>query len=153
MPGFEVVGNGLAAYFRMIQGRVHELTEPLSTEQLWTKPYRYGNSIGNLILHVTGNLNYFIGSQIAQTGYVRHRDQEFSGSGKPKAELLSAFDQAIETAVTTISQQAAEDWSAPYSADGTAHKDRFSMVLTCAGHANHHVGQIIYLQRELLEKA
>jgi uncharacterized damage-inducible protein DinB len=153
MPGFEVVGNGLAAYFRMIQGRVHELTEPLSTEQLWTKPYRYGNSIGNLILHVTGNLNYFIGSQIAQTGYVRHRDQEFSGSGKPKAELLSAFDQAIEMVVTTISQQAADDWSAPYSADGTAHKDRFSMVLTCAGHANHHVGQIIYLQRELLEKA
>jgi uncharacterized damage-inducible protein DinB len=153
MPGSEVVGNGLAAYFIMIQGRIHELTEPLSTEQLWTKPYRYGNSIGNLILHITGNLNYFIGAQIAQTGYVRHRDQEFSGSGKPKAELLSALDQAIEMAVATISQQAADDWSAPYSADRTEHKDRFSMVLKCAGHADHHVGQMIYLQRELLENA
>jgi uncharacterized damage-inducible protein DinB len=152
MPGPEVVGNGLAAYFRMIQARIHELTEPLSTEQLWTKSYRYGNSIGNLILHITGNLNYFIGTQIAQTGYVRQRDQEFSGSGKPKAELLSAFDQAIEMAVTTISQQAADDWSAPYSADRTDHKDRFSMVLKCAGHADHHVGQMIYLQRELLER-
>jgi uncharacterized damage-inducible protein DinB len=153
MQGFEVVGNGLAAYFRMVQARIHELTEPLSTEQLWTKPYRYGNSVGNLILHITGNLNYFIGAQIAQTGYVRQRDQEFSGSGKTKAELLSEFDQAIQMVVTTISQQAAADWSAPYSAERTEHKDRFSMVLTCAGHANHHVGQIIYLQRELLEKA
>jgi uncharacterized damage-inducible protein DinB len=152
MPGFEVVGNGLTACFRTIQARIHELTEPLSTEQLWTKPYRYGNSIGNLILHITGNLNYFIGAQMAQTGYVRQRDQEFSGSGEPKAQLLSTFDQAIEMVVNTISKQSDSDWSAPYSAERTELKDRFSMVLKCAGHADHHVGQIIYLQRELLGK-
>jgi uncharacterized damage-inducible protein DinB len=153
MPGFEVVREGLADYFRMVQARVHTLTEPLSTEQLWMKPYAYGNSIGNLILHLTGNLNYYIGAQIARTGYVRDRDLEFSGSGKPKAELLAAFDQAIEAVVATISNQADDDWSAPYSAERTEHKDRFGMVLTCAGHANHHVGQMIYLQRELLGEA
>jgi hypothetical protein len=150
MPDSDVIGNGLAAYFRMIQARIHELTEPLSTEQLWTKPYRHGNSIGNLVLHITGNLNYFVGAQIAQTGYVRHRDLEFSGSGKPKADVLSELDQAIETVVTAIGEQARDDWSAPYSAERTEHRDRFSMVLKCAGHADHHVGQMIYLQRELL---
>ena len=88
----------------MVQTRIHEFTAPLSTGQLWTKPYRYGNSIGNLILHLTGNLNYFIGAQIAQTGYVRHRDVEFGGFGQPKDELLSAFDQAIEMVVSDDQQ-------------------------------------------------
>jgi len=153
MPGFEVVRGGLTGSFRTIQANIHTLTEPLSDEQLWVKPYTYGNSIGNLILHITGNLNYFIGAQIAQTGYVRQRDQEFSGSGKPKAQLLSAFDQAIEMVVNTISKQSDSDWSAPYSAERTELKNRFSMVLKCAGHADHHIGQIIYLQRELLGKS
>jgi len=153
MTGFEVVRGGLAGSFRTIQANIHTLTEPLSDEQLWVKPYTYGNSIGNLILHITGNLNYFIGAQIAQTGYVRQRDQEFSGSGKPKAQLLSAFDQAIEMVVNTISKQSDSDWSAPYSAERTELKNRFSMVLKCAGHADHHIGQIIYLQRELLGKS
>jgi hypothetical protein len=150
MQGFEVVRNALADHFRTVQTGIHELTVPLSTEQLWIKPYSYGNSIGNLIPHVTGNLNYFIGAQIAQTAYIRHRDLEFGGSGKPKAELLAAFDQAIEMVTATIHKQTAEDWSSPYSAKGTDHKDRFGMVLKCAGHADHHVGQVIYLQRELL---
>ena len=143
MAGFDVVRDGLADYFRMVQARIQTLTEPLSTEQLWIKPYPYGNSVGNLILHVTGNLNYYIGAQIARTGYARDRDLEFSGSGKPKAELLAAFDQAIETVVATISSQADDDWSAPYSAERTEVTDRFAIVLNCAGHAYHHVGQII----------
>jgi len=31
-------------------------------------------------------------------------------------------------------------------------EDRFTAILRCAGHAYHHVGQIVYLQRELLKK-
>lgn len=153
MPTSEVVRDGLADYFRMVQQEMHDLAQPLSTEQLWTKPYSYGNSIGNLILHLTGNLNYYIGGQIAQTGYVRHRDLEFTDSGLPKDELLAKFDRAIEIVVATISCQTAEGWTQPYSEHGTEMKDRFSMVLNCAGHAFHHVGQIVYLQRELLKRA
>jgi uncharacterized damage-inducible protein DinB len=152
VPACDVVRDGLGDYFRMVQQRVHSLTEPLSTDQLWVRPYPYGNSIGNLVLHLTGNLNYYIGAQIANNGYVRHRDQEFSDSGKPKPELLSAFDQAIEMVVATIGKQTDQDWSAAYSADRTEEKHRFSIVLNCAAHAYHHVGQIIYLRRELLQK-
>ncbi len=153
MPGCDVVGDGLADYFRMVKHRVHELTDPLSTEQLWVRPYPYGNSIGNLILHLTGNLNYYIGAQIGQTGYVRNRPLEFSDSGQPKAELLSAFDAAIATVIATIGKQTGANWAAPYSAERTEESTRFGIVLNCAGHAYHHVGQIIYLQRELLRKA
>ena len=64
MADFSVVGSSLSDYYRMIQAQVHELTAPLSSEQLWVRPYPYGNSIGNLILHLTGNLSYYIGAQI-----------------------------------------------------------------------------------------
>ena len=149
MPACDVVRDGFAVYFRTIQSKIHQLTEPLSTEQIWTKPYAYGNSIGNLILHLTGNLNYYIGAQIGETGYVRNRPLEFTDAGKPKEELLAAFDGAIQTVVATIAKQTDSDWSAPYTATGTENITRFTMVLNCLSHADHHVGQIIYMQREL----
>lgn len=153
MPFAEVARAGLADYFRMVQAEIRGLIEPLSTEQVWRKPYPYGNSIGNLILHLTGNLNYYIGTQIAGTGYVRHRDQEFTGHGKPKEDLLRDFDAATDIAVSTVARQNDDDWAKPYAAENEPEsEDRFTAILRCAGHAYHHAGQIIYLQRELLRQ-
>ena len=42
--------------------RVRELAVPLTDSQFWQKPFPYGNSFGHLVLHLTGNLNYYIGS-------------------------------------------------------------------------------------------
>jgi uncharacterized damage-inducible protein DinB len=151
MTSLNVIQWSFADYFRtMVQEKVHQLVEPLSSEQIWQRPYPYGNSIGNLILHLTGNLNYYIGAQISSTGYVRHRDLEFSESVKPKNELLKAFDDAIRVVVATVERQSEQDWSAPYQAERADASTRFGQVLACAGHAFHHVGQIIYLQKELL---
>lgn len=148
----ELVRSALTDYLRMIQSEIHQLTAPLSTEQLWQKPYSYGNSIGNLILHLTGNFNYYIGAQILGTGYVRHRDQEFTNSGQSKDDLLRDFDAGIETAISGVGQQTEGDWVKPYSAENEPEsKDRFTMFFRCVAHAYHHVGQIIYLQRELLQ--
>jgi len=147
----DVIQSSFADYFRMrVQQKVHELIEPLSTEQLWERPFPYGNSIGNLILHITGNLNYYIGAQIAKNGYIRHRDLEFSDNGKTRDELLKGFDDAVATAVRAVAAQSDRDWSAPFHAEFADGSTRFAQVLVCAGHAHHHVGQIIYLQRELL---
>lgn len=145
---------GFADYCARIQKEVHKLVNPLSTEQLWRRPYTYGNSVGHLILHLTGNLNYYIGAQIAATGYVRDRDREFTeteGDHEPKEKILAQFDRAIAMVVATIEQQSATDWSAAYPAAAmeAAVKDRFDMVLRCTAHAYHHVGQMIYLCREL----
>jgi uncharacterized damage-inducible protein DinB len=151
MASLSVIQSSLADYFRvMVQKRVHELVSPLSSEQVWQRPFPYGNSIGNLILHLTGNLNYYIGAQIAGTGYIRQRDLEFSDGGKPKGELLKLFDDAIQITVATIEKQSDHDWSTPYYAERADGSTRFAQVLACASHAYHHVGQIIYLHRELL---
>jgi hypothetical protein len=119
MADFNVVRSALADYFRMIQSEIHELTQPLTTEQLWTKPYPY------------------VGAQIAGSGYVRHRDQEFTDAGKPNEALLGDFDRAVEVALSTITRQSDGDWAAPYSAHNEPEsKDRFTAVFRCAGHAS-----------------
>lgn len=148
-----VVASTLASYYEEVRDKIHELVAPLSTDQLWRKPYPYGNSIGHLLLHLTGNLNHYIGAHIAGTGYVRNRELEFTDASKrPKEQVLADFDRAIAMVVATLRKQSPADWVAPYSAD-TPSKDRFSVFQRMAAHAYHHTGQIIYLCKELMQPA
>jgi uncharacterized damage-inducible protein DinB len=150
----QTIAAGLTASYKKLAGAVHELAAPLSDEKFWTKPFAFGNSFGHLVLHLTGNLNYYIGAQIAGTGYVRDRPMEFSDAARPsKAEVLKKFDQAIEMVLGAINRQSAEDWSKEYAAVGADAQDRFGMVLTCATHLHHHIGQMMYLVFELKRKA
>ena len=149
----QTIASGLTARYKKLAGVVHELAAPLSDEQLWAKPFAFGNSIGHLVLHLTGNLNYYIGAQVAGTGYVRDRPLEFSDAARPsKAEVLKTFDQAVEMVLATINSQSAEDWSKEYAAVGADARDRFDMVLQCATHLHHHIGQMMYLVFELQRK-
>jgi hypothetical protein len=141
------IAGALATRYLKLAGSLRELAAPLSEEQFWTKPFPFGNSFGHLVLHLTGNLNYYIGAQIAGTGYVRDRPREFTEAAPPsKAAALIKFEEAVEMVVRTIRQQSAADWSTPYSATGAADvRDRFEMVLQCATHLHHHIGQMMYL--------
>jgi hypothetical protein len=147
------IASDLAARYEKLAGIVRELAGPLSEEQFWAKPFAFGNSIGHLTLHLTGNLNYYIGAQIAGTGYVRDRPLEFSERTRPsKAEVLAQFDHAIEMVAGTINSQSAEDWSKEYIAVGTDAFDRFGIVLSCATHLHLHIGQMMYLAFQLKGK-
>lgn len=147
----ETVANRLAAYYEYVAQHLHNWVDPLTNEQFWRKPYSYGNSVGHLVLHLTGNLSYYIGARIAETGYVRDRDREFTDAHPPrKDEALRAFDRTVAMVVATIRKQRSEDWGKPYTAEREPlAKDRFDIFVRCAGHAYHHVGQIVYLSREL----
>jgi hypothetical protein len=134
--------------------RVRELAAPLANAQFWQKPFPYGNSFGHLVLHLTGNLNYYIGTQIAQTGYVRDRPREFNDPNPPsKDEALKRFDGTVDMVLKTIRALSPEDWSAPYSGVGTPAKTRLDILLVCATHMQHHIGQMIYLGYELQRPA
>ena len=145
------VASGLAERYGALALRVRELAAPLSEDQFWHKPFPFGNSFGHLVLHLSGNLNYYIGTQIAATGYVRDRDREFTEARHlPKEEILQRFEETIEMVLRTVRTQSVEDWSAPYSAVRAGDVgSRFHMVLKCAAHLDHHVGQMIYLCFEL----
>ncbi len=134
--------------------RIRELAHPLTDEQFWRKPFPFGNSFGHLVLHLTGNLNYYIGTQIAATGYVRDRDREFAESGQPsKEQTLKRFDDAVAMVLQTIHAQSSGDWSLEYSGKGTDARTRLEMVVQCAGHMQHHIGQMIYLGNMLRQKS
>ncbi|HEY2783733.1 MAG TPA: DUF1572 family protein [Fimbriiglobus sp.] len=148
-PLSDTIASNFVQNFRDFGKRVHELAGKLSDEQFWTKPYPYGNSFGNLVLHVTGNLNHFIGALIAGTGYVRDREREFTDRPGPKMPVLAALDAAVATVISSLEKQSDADWSKPYDAAGTEVHDRFGIYLRCAVHFHHHIGQMIYLVKEL----
>ena len=145
----ETVAAEFTKYFDLFAARAATLTAPLTEEQFWARPYPYGNSVGHLLLHVTGNLNYCIGARIAGTGYVRDREREFTDPTHPKKEdVLRSLDDAVAMVKQTLESQTAVDWSREYSAVGVDDKTRFGIVLRCAQHFHHHLGQIIYLVKE-----
>lgn len=147
----ETIAAGLSAYYEFVAAELHKWVDPLSNEQFWHNPYSYGNSVGHLVLHLTGNLNYYIGARVAGTGYVRDREREFTDKQPPpKSEALRSFDRTIAMVVAAIRDQKADNWGNTYTAEREPEAaDRFQIFLRCAGHAYHHVGQILYLSREL----
>ncbi|PYX06573.1 MAG: DinB family protein [Acidobacteria bacterium] len=145
------IANGLEERYTYLATTVRELAAKLSEEQFWQKPFSFGNTFGHLVLHLTGNLNYYIGTEIAGTGYVRDRDQEFDEPKRlSKTEVLRNFDRAIEVVLRAIHAQSEEDWSKSYTAAREEDaSNRFNIFLRCATHLHHHVGQMVYLCFEL----
>lgn len=147
----QIIRTAYASEYRMRSADLHKWVDPLTDAQFWRNPYSYGNSVGHLVLHLTGNLSYYIGARVANTGYLRNRHLEFTETRRPsKAEVLRKFDDVIAMVIATIEKQSGDDWTLPYSAEREPDaKDRFTVFLRCAVHLYHHVGQINYLCREL----
>ena len=142
----KAVGESLSNRYAALAGRVRELAAPLSEDEFWRKPFSFGNSFGHLVLHLTGNLNYYIGAQIAGTGYVRNRVREFSEASRPsKSEVMANFDTAVRVVLEAIGAQSESDWTREYKADREDAKSRFDILMRCATHFHLHVGQMIYL--------
>src|SRR2546430_779840 len=88
--------TALIGELTQLRDAVKELAAPLSEEQFWCKPLEPGNSVGHLILHLTGNLSHFVGAQLGGTGYQRDREREFTETKPPsKGETLSRLDDAV----------------------------------------------------------
>jgi hypothetical protein len=142
--------SALIERFAAHAARIRELAAALDDAQFWQKPFSFGNSFGHLVLHLTGNLNYYVGAQIANTGYVRDRPREFADASPPsKAETLQQFDAAVAMVQESIRTQSLEDWSSEYSAVGTKVPNRLAIFLVCESHMQLHIGQMIYLGYEL----
>ena len=150
-PVADVVADGLAREYRALHARVHELAAPLSDAAFWSRPFPFGNSFGHLVLHLTGNLSYYIGARVAGTGYIRDRDREFAERGSPpKTETLRRLDAAVEMVIATVLAQAPADLPSAYaSVREPDARCRFDIFLKCAVHFYHHVGQRVYLVQDL----
>jgi hypothetical protein len=141
----EVVQADMAAYFEHLAARIERLVGLLSEEQLWSNPFGIGNSVGRIVVHLTGSLSHYIGAVVAGTGYERDRAGEFSDPSRPAGELLACFRETVEMVVRSLSAQGEAGLTTPVLDCGEPVRDRFGLFLVCAGHISNHVGQIVYL--------
>src|SRR5262249_55285354 len=107
-----------------------------------------GNSVGHLILHLTGNLNHFVGAQLGKTGYVRDREREFVEANLPeRAALLANLDDAVATFRRVVGSLSADAMMAnhPDTRFGSVYKALLHLV----AHFAVHRGQMSYIVRLL----
>ena len=144
-----VVADEFTRYFRHLGERVEKAAMSVPEDRFWEKPFPFGNSIGHLVLHLTGNLNHYVGARIAGSGYVRHREHEFTDPvSHPRDEVLARFREAIEMVVRTIESQGEVGLATAVESEPPI-RTRLGLLLVCAAHLNNHVGQMSYLVQAL----
>jgi len=142
----ELARTALIGGLEQQRNAVHDLVKGLSPEEIWAKPVVPGNSVGHLVLHLTGNLNHFVGAQLGGTGYQRDREREFTGTERPdKERLLADLDAAVATFRRVVSGLDAEPLARPHP------EARFGNVLQAlvhlVAHFALHRGQMSYIAR------
>jgi len=88
-----------ARHFLSVEYRtkIRHAVEALPPDALWIRPNDSSNSVGNLLLHLAGNIRQWIVSGVGGAPDVRHRAEEFAArDGVPAATLLDALDRALD---------------------------------------------------------
>ncbi|MCR8561095.1 DinB family protein [Mucilaginibacter sp. BJC16-A38] len=116
---------------------------------LWRTKEGISNSAGTLVLHLLGNLNFGIGTQIAKNGYVRDREYEFSATDVPREELIAGINNLIEVVKSALTGITREKLDEIYPLDKFGRKSTAYYLAFFHAHLNYHLGQINYLRRIL----
>lgn len=141
-----LVKTALNEALEKLHDEVRSLSEPLTEAEFWSKPLDPGNSVGHLVLHLSGNLNHFVGGQLGGTGYVRDREREFTETQVPsKTEALQRLDDAVEVFRKVVSGLSGEQLAAlhPEARFGTV----MSALTHLLAHFALHRGQMSYIAR------
>ena len=132
--------------------KIERCLERLNDQEVWWRANEESNSIGNLILHLSGNARQWIVSGLAGADDRRERQTEFDErSVIPKAELLTNLKQAIAEVDTVLAEFDEEKLLTPYriqNSDVTA----LSAIFHVVEHFSMHTGQIILLTKLLTKK-
>jgi hypothetical protein len=119
-----------------------------SEAHLWLTPDGISNSAGNLCLHLVGNLNWFIGAQLGNTGYQRNRPLEFSTKDVPREELLQQIDITMAMLRHSLDHITVKQLESDYPlVVFTEPMSTMQFLLHLASHLAYHLGQINYHRR------
>jgi len=117
---------------------------------IWRTVPGISNSAGTLALHVCGNLQYFVGAVLGDTGYVRNRELEFSARGAARATLAAELERTIQVVEAVLSALPEQALSAEYpDVPGSTRVPTGLFLLHLSTHLAHHLGQAGYLRRFL----
>ena len=84
-------------------GRIGECAAKLNDEQIWRRSGDHENAVGNLMLHLSGNMRQWIIAGIGGQPDTRVRDREFAARGEmTAAELMQRLDSTVAEAVAVL---------------------------------------------------
>jgi DinB superfamily len=132
--------------------RLKACVEPMSVEQIWDRPNEASNSVGNLILHLNGNVTQWLVASFNRDEDKRNRPAEFSTpGGLTAAELLDRLGVTIAEAEKVLNRLTVDELLAPYEIQGY-HVRGLDAVYQVVEHFGLHYGQIAYIAKSLSGK-
>ena len=133
--------------------KINHCLEQLSDEQVWWRPREDMNSIGNLLLHLSGNVKQWIVSGLGNAADDRNRPAEFSQRGPiPKAELIEQLARCVAEARSVLGKCTAEEMLADRRIQGFE-VTGWQAIFDCVPHFKGHSQEIICLTRLQLGNA
>jgi hypothetical protein len=132
--------------------RLKACVEPMSVEQIWWRPNEASNSIGNLILHLNGNVTQWLVASFTRNEDKRDRPAEFSATGGlTAAELLVRLGATLAEAGKVLDRLTVDELLAPYEIQGY-HVHGLDAVYQVVEHFGLHYGQIAYIAKTISAK-
>jgi uncharacterized damage-inducible protein DinB len=127
--------------------KIRLAVDALPEDALWWRANDQSNSVGNLLLHLAGNVRQWMVSGVGQAPDVRHRAAEFAAQGGPsRAELLANMDRTLDEVnrvLSGLTPEALLEHRTIQGRDLTV----LDAIFICVEHFSMHLGQIILLAK------
>jgi len=131
-------------------GRITHCAGQLSDKQIWSRPTPEMNSIGNLMLHLAGNVRQLIVAGVGGAPDTRERQAEFDERGPiPADELLGKLFAAVKDAQQII-QTASEDRLCAMIPIKRFELNGIEAIIRSIAHFRGHTQEIIHLTRMII---
>ena len=124
--------------------RIKKCLDQLTEEEIWYRPNENVMSVGNLVLHLCGNVRQWILSGLGGYPDHRQRDEEFEEKGPlPTSTLVQSLDELTITLEQVLNQITPETLVAPRIVQGFE-ETGISILVHVTEHFSYHTGQITY---------
>jgi len=135
-----------ARYLREVYlPRLRKAVDTLPEADLWWRPHEGGTSVGNLLLHLEGNIRQWILCGLGGTPDRRRRAEEFARrEGGTRADLMAALAGTVEEAAHVVERQSALDRDLNIQGFDTSVRGAIYHVVE---HLSWHTGQIVWIAK------
>ncbi len=126
------------------ESRIETCLDKLTSEQIWTRGAEKQNAVGNLVLHLCGNLGQWILSGVGGAPDHRDRDAEFAARGDVSAgELKLRIRERVKETVAVIAALTPEQLVERTVVQGYD-VSKLHAVYHVVSHFSEHAGQIVF---------
>ena len=127
--------------------RMQTCVAPLTDQQVWWRPNDASNSVGNLLLHLNGNVNQWLVAAFDRSDPARNRPAEFAArDGASATDLLRQLGSTLDQVSVILGRLTDAELTATYQIQGDT-VTGLHAVYHVVEHFGLHYGQIIYITK------